>query len=68
MRKKNGHSPLNIKKNTRMPAITTGSDGKESACSAKDPGLTSRSRKSPGEGNGYSLQYSCLKNSMDRGA
>ena len=43
-----------------------GSDGKESACNAGDPG--SISERSPGEGNGYSLQYSCLENSMDRGA
>ena len=39
-----------------------GSDGKESACNVGDVGL------SPGEGNGYPLQYSCLENSMDRGA
>ena len=44
-----------------------GSDGEESACSAGDwdsiPGLG----RSPGQGNGNSLQYSCLENSMDRG-
>ena len=45
-----------------------GSDGKESICNAEDPGLIPGSEKSPGEGNGYPLQYSCLKNSMDRGA
>ena len=45
-----------------------GSDGKESVCNAEDPGLIPGSEKSPGEGNGYPLQYSCLKNSMDRGA
>ena len=45
-----------------------GSDGKESACSARDQGLISGSGRSPGEENGYSLQYSCLENSMDRGA
>ena len=45
-----------------------GSDGKESASSAGDPGLTPASGKSPREGNGYPLQYSCLENSMDRGA
>ena len=32
------------------------------------PDLITGSRKSPGEGNGYSLQYSCLENSMNRGA
>ena len=41
--------------------FTSGSDGKESACNAGDLG------SSPGEGNGYPLQYSCLENPMDRG-
>ena len=43
-----------------------GLDGKESACNAGDPGLISGSGRSPGEGNDYLLQYSCLKNSRDR--
>ena len=43
-------------------------DGKESACNARDLDLIPRSGRSPGEGNGNSLQYSCLENSMDRGA
>ena len=38
--------------------------GKESACSAEDPGSIPRSRRS-GEGKGYPLQYSGLENSMD---
>ena len=33
-----------------------------------DPGLILRLGKFPGEGNGYILDYSCLENSMDRGA
>ena len=45
-----------------------GSDGKESACNAGDMGLIPGSGIFPGEGNGNLLQYSCLKNSMDRGA
>ena len=45
-----------------------GSDGKESACNAKDLGLIPGSRRSPGEGNGYLLQYSYLEHSMNRGA
>ena len=45
-----------------------GSDGKESACNAGDPGLIPGWRRSPGEGDGYPLQYSCLEISMDRGA
>ena len=44
-----------------------GSDGKASTCNAGDPGLIPRSGRSPGEGNGNPLQYSCLENSMDRG-
>ena len=39
-----------------------GSDSKESACNAGDPG-----ERSPGEGNGNPLQYSCLANPMDGG-
>ena len=45
-----------------------GSAGKESACNTGDLGLIPGLGRSPGEGNGYSLQYSCLENSMDRGA
>ena len=45
-----------------------GSDGKESACSAGDPGSTPGSGRSPGEGNGKPLQYLCLENPMDREA
>ena len=45
-----------------------GSKGKESACSAGDPGSILGLGRSPGEGNGYLLQYSCLESSMDRGA
>ena len=45
-----------------------GSDGKESTFNVEDPGLTPGSGRSPGEGNGNPLQYSCLENSMDRGA
>ena len=45
-----------------------GSDGKESAGNAGDPGSIPGSGRSPGEENGYPLQYSCLENPMDRGA
>ena len=45
-----------------------GSDGKESACSVGDLGLIPGWGRSPGEGNGYPLQYSCLEKSMDREA
>ena len=45
-----------------------GSDGKISACNAGYMDLIPGLRRSPGEGNGYPLQYSCLENLMDRGA
>ena len=46
-----------------------GSDGKESAaCNAEDLGSIPGLGRSPGEGNGYTLQYSGLENSMDRRA
>ena len=44
------------------------SDGKESACNPGNLGLIPGLGRSPGEGNGYPLQYSCLENPMDRGA
>ena len=40
----------------------------KSAYDAGDPGSIPGSGKTPGEGNGYPLQYSCLENPMDRGA
>ena len=45
-----------------------GSDCKEYACNAENPGLIPGSGRSPGEGNGNTLQYSFLENPMDRGA
>ena len=45
-----------------------GSNGKASACSVGDLGLIPGLGRSPGEGNGNPLQYSCLENSMDGGA
>ena len=44
------------------------SRGKKSACSAGNPGSIPGLGKSPGEENGNPLQYSCLENSMDKGA
>ena len=48
--------------------FSDGSDGEESSCNARDPGLIPGLGRSPGEGNGYPLQDSCLENPMDRGA
>ena len=45
-----------------------GSDGKESACNEGGLGSISGLGRSPEEGNGSSLQHSCLENSMNRGA
>ena len=45
-----------------------GSDGKATVCNAGDLGLIPGLGRSPGEGNGSPLQYSCLENPMGRGA
>ena len=45
-----------------------GSDSEESARNAGDLGLIPRLGRSPGQGNGYPLQYSCLEDSTDRGS
>ena len=45
-----------------------GLNGKEFACNVGDPGSIPGSERSPGGGHGNPLQYSCLRNSMDRGA
>ena len=45
-----------------------GLDGKESARNTGAAGLIPELGRSPGEGNGNRLQYSCLENSMDGGA
>ena len=51
------------------PGFPGGSDGKASACNAGDPWFNPQVQgRSPGEGNGIPLQYSCLENSMDEGA
>ena len=50
------------------PSSAACSAGKESTCKAGDLGSIPGLGRSPGEGNGYPLQYSCLENPMDRGA
>ena len=47
-----------------MVGFPGGSDGKASACNARDLGSIPGSGRSPGEGNGNPLQYSCLENPM----
>ena len=53
---------------TTVSTFPCGSADKESTCNAGDPGLIPVLGRFPGEGNHYPLQYSCLENSMDRGA
>ena len=52
--------------NLVLMSFPGGSDGKESACNVGDPSSIPGSGRSPGEGNDNLLQYSCLKNPMDR--
>ena len=51
-----------------MNGFPGGSEVEESACNAGDLGSIPGSGRSPGEGNGNPLQYSCLENPMDGGA
>ena len=73
-----GCSPQGIKESDTTQQLSTaqhneykdvpgGSDGKESTCNAGDSGLIPELGRSL-EGDSYPLQYSCLENSMDRGA
>ena len=50
------------------PSLPGGSEVKATACSTGDLGSSPGSGRSPGEGNGYPLQYSCLENPTDGGA
>ena len=52
----------------KIPHATGGSEVKASACNVGDLGSVPGLGRSPGEGNGNPLQYSCLENPMDRGA
>ena len=50
---------------TKLLSFNGGSDSKESACNVGDLGLIPGLGRSPGEGNGNLLQYSCLENFME---
>ena len=67
-RSKNNEITVSVEINLLFWGFLGGSDGKVSACNAGDPGLIPGLGRSPGEGNGNPLQYSCLENPMDRGA
>ena len=58
----------NLLRTTVIDGLPRWLGGKESACQAGDAGLIPGLGRSPGEGNGNPLQYSCLENPMDRGA
>ena len=55
-------------KHWHLMGFPDGSEGKASACNVGDQGLIPGLGRSPGEGNGNPLQYSCLENPMDGGA
>ena len=58
----------NLLRTTVIDGLPRWLSGKESACQAGDAGLIPGLGRSPGEGNGNPLQYSCLENPMDREA
>ena len=62
-----GLSMITTKQNV-LGNFPGGSNGKASACNTGDPGLIPGLGRSPGEGNGNPLQYSCLENPRDGGA
>ena len=71
-KRKSDHISLLLKSSnwvhlTSLRSFPGGSDGKESPCNTGNPCSVPGWGRSPGEGNGNPLQYSCLENSMDRG-
>ena len=65
MKKKNIKDTENTQES--LWGFSGGLDDKESASNVGDPGSILESGRSPREGNGYPLQYSCLEKLMDRG-
>ena len=59
---------LNSHPTTCQVDFPGGSERRESTCNAGDLSSTPGSGRSPGEGNGYALQYSCVENPVDSGA
>ena len=57
--------PRNLKGTSSIMGCPCGSAGKESACNVRYLGSVPGLGRSPGEGKGYTLQYSGLENSMD---
>ena len=52
---------------SRIPSWHSGTESISNAGDPRDPGLIPLSRRSPEEGNGNLLHYTCLENSIDRG-
>ena len=63
-----GKLPWRRKQQPTLVFFPGSSDGKASACNVGDLGSIPGLERSPGEGNGNPLQFSCLENHMDRGA
>ena len=59
---------IHLKAKNNHMGFPGGSDGKAPVCNAGDPGLIPGLGRSPREGNGSPLQYSCLENPMNGGA
>ena len=59
---------MDMARSDKFYGLVIGSVSKESACYAGDLGLIPGLGSSPGEGNGSTLQHSCLENSLDRGS
>ena len=57
-----------LRPSKKSPGFPSGSNDKESVCNARDQSSIPGSGRSPGGGNDNPCQYSCLENSMDRGA
>ena len=60
-------SAISLPQSTIYLDFPGGSDSKEFVCNARDPGSIPESGRSPEEGHGNPLHYSCLGNPMDRG-
>ena len=65
--KTNAYCSLNMDSTSKF-GLPWWLSGNESSCNAGDAGLIPESGRSPREGNGYPLQYSCLGNHMERDA
>ena len=59
-------TPSEVSGHREVAGLPSWLSGEESACNAGDAGSVPGAGRSPGEGNGYPLQYSCPKNSMNR--